>query len=210
MTPVFRLAALAGAALVLAACAIGEPLPEATTYVVEPQMPPAAPASARRPEALRMGNVRVAAAFSGNSLVFRTSDVQYKTDPYHAFIAEPGALFGSRMADWLEAAGPFASVVQPDGLRAARYVLEATVTELYGDFRLGRGPAAVLAIQFALIDTAAPRPKTVLARTLARRIELPEASFDTLVRGYGRALAEILAELVAAMNSIQRSASWKQ
>jgi hypothetical protein len=50
----------------------------------------------------------------------------------------------------------------------------------------------------------------VLARTLARRIELPEASFDTLVRGYGSALAEILAELVAAMNSIQRSASWKR
>jgi hypothetical protein len=39
----------------------------------------------------------------------------------------------------------------------------------------------------------------VLARTLSRRIDLPEASFDALVRGYGTALAEILAELVAAM-----------
>jgi uncharacterized lipoprotein YmbA len=205
MTPVSRVVAFAGAALLLAACSIGEPLPEATTYVVEPQMPPAAPASARKPDALRMGQVRVAAAFSGTSLVFRTSDVQYKSDPYHAFIAEPGAMLGSRIADWLEAAGPFASVVQPEGVRPARYVLEATVTELYGDFRTGRKPAAVLTVQFALLDTDSPRAKTVLARTLGRRIDLPEASFDALVRGYGSALAEILAELVAAMNTLGRS-----
>jgi hypothetical protein len=85
-------------------------------------------------------------------------------------------------------------------VRPARYVLEATVSELYGDFRTGRKPEAVMSVQFALLDTDSPRAKTVLARTLSRRIELPEASFDALVRGYGTALAEILAELVAAMN----------
>jgi cholesterol transport system auxiliary component len=199
MTPVNRLGALACAALILAACSIGEPLPEATTYVVEPQMPPAAPAGARKPEALRVGNVRVAAAFSGNSLVFRASDVRYVSDPYHAFIADPASMLGDRMADWLEQAGPFASVVPPDGVRSTRYVLQASVTELYGDFRPGRQPAAVMTVQFALLDTDSPRAKTVLARTLSRRIDLPEASFDALVRGYGAALAEILAELVAAM-----------
>jgi uncharacterized lipoprotein YmbA len=199
MTPVNRFGALACAALILAACSIGEPLPEATTYVVEPQMPPAAPAGARKPEALRVGNVRVAAAFSGNSLVFRASDVRYVSDPYHAFIADPASMLGDRMADWLEQAGPFASVVPPDGVRSTRYVLQASVTELYGDFRPGRQPAAVMTVQFALLDTDSPRAKTVLARTLSRRIDLPEASFDALVRGYGAALAEILAELVAAM-----------
>jgi len=199
MKRVSRLVLSACAAVLLAACSIGKPLPEATTYVVEPQMPPAAPASARKPEALRMGQVRVAAAFSGTSLVFRASDVRYVSDPYHAFIADPGSMLGSRMADWLEASGPFASVVPPEGVRPARYVLEATVTELYGDFRPGRKPAAVMSVQFALLDTDSPRAKTVLARTISRRIDLPEASFDALVRGYGTALAEILAELVAAM-----------
>ena len=205
MTPLARSAAWVCAAALLAACSIGEPIPEATTYVVEPQMPPTAPAGARRPEALRIGQVRVAGAFSGNSLVFRTSDVRYVSDPYHAFITDPASMFGDRMADWLEQAGPFASVVPPDGVRSTRYVLQASVTELYGDFRPGRKPAAVLTVQFALLDTDSPRAKTVLARTLGRRIDLPEASFDALVRGYGTALAEILAELVAAMNNLERS-----
>jgi uncharacterized lipoprotein YmbA len=202
MMRVSRLVLSACAAVLLAACSIGQPLPEATTYVVEPQTPPVAPASARRPDALRMGHVRIATAFAGTSLVFRASDVRYVSDPYHAFISEPASMFGDRMADWLEASGPFASVVPPEGVRPARYLLEATVTELYGDFRPGQKPAAVMSVQFALLDTDTARAKTVLARTISRRIDLPEASFDALVRGYGTALAEILAELVAAMNAV--------
>jgi cholesterol transport system auxiliary component len=74
-------------------------------------------------------------------------------------------------------------------------VLEATVTELYGDFRSGRVPAAVLAVQFALIDETGARPKTVLERAIARRVDLQRASPYALVRGYGHALAEVLGEL---------------
>jgi len=75
-------------------------------------------------------------------------------------------------------------------------VLDATVTELYGDFREGRQPAAVLAVQFALIDQAGTRPRLVRERTIASRVELPQASPDALVTGYGKALAEILSQLV--------------
>jgi hypothetical protein len=35
----------------------------------------------------------------------------------------------------------------------------------------------------------------VLERAIARRVDLPRASPDALVRGYGEALAEILGEL---------------
>ena len=56
-----------------------------------------------------MGNVRVAAAYGGNVLVYRMDEVQYTSDPYHAFKAEPGAMLGNRMAEWLDHAGPFES-----------------------------------------------------------------------------------------------------
>ena len=143
-----------------------------------------------------MGNVRVAAAYAGNSFVYRLDDVQYVSDPYHAFIAEPGAMLGNRMAEWLDRAGPFKTVVQPGSARPAGYVLEAMVTEIYGDFRAGQRPAAVLAVEFALIDQADARSKVVYERTIASRIDLPQASPEALVRGYGKALAEILSELV--------------
>jgi cholesterol transport system auxiliary component len=175
-------------------------MPQATTYVVEPPIAEEGPSAMRRPETLRMSNVRVAAAYAGNALVYRIDDVQYVSDPYHAFIAEPGAMLGNRMAEWLDHAGPFKTVVQPGSARSAPYVLEAMVTEIYGDFRTGRRPAAVLAVEFALIDQAGPRPKVLFERTITSRVDLPQASPEALVRGYGRALAEILSELIPELS----------
>ena len=181
------------ASLALAACSIGKPMPQATTYVIE--LPAATPAAARRPETLRMANVRVAAAFAGDALVYRMDEVRYTADPYNVFIADPALMLGNRMAQWLDRAGPFQSVVQPESVRGAPYILEATVSELYGDFRPGQAPAAVVTVQFALLDLTGARSKVVLERTIGRRVAVQEVSPDALVRGYGTALAEILAEL---------------
>jgi cholesterol transport system auxiliary component len=196
-----HLASAACAALILAACSVGKPIPQATTYIVEAQ-PAAQAAAARRPETLRMGSVRVAAPFAGSALVYRIDDVQFTSDPYQAFIADPAAMLASQMAIWLDRAGPFKAVAQPGSTRSAKsapFVLEATITELYGDFRGGVAPAAVLTIQFALVDLSGPRPTTVYDRTIGRRVTVTQASPDALVRGYGTALAGILAELSAGL-----------
>ena len=148
-----------------------------------------------------MGFVRVAAAYAGNALVYRLDDVRYASDPYHAFVADPGAMLGSRMAEWLERTGPFSTVAPPGSVQPAPYVLEATVEELYGDFRGGTSPAAVLSVQFALIDQGSARPKVVYARTIASRVNLPKASPDALARGYGTALAEILSQVAIDLSA---------
>jgi len=192
-----RLALSACAALFLAACAVGKPIPQPRTYVVDPTPVAPAASAARRAETLRMGNVRVAAAYAGNALVYRMDDVAYTSDPYHAFIAAPGAMLGNRMAEWLDRSGPFDAVAQPGSTQPAAYVLDATVTELYGDFRAGQPPAAVIAVQFALIDQAGVRPRVVRESTIAQRVDLPRASPDALVRGYGEALGQILSQLVS-------------
>jgi hypothetical protein len=120
--------------------------------------------------------------YPADALVYRMQDVQYTSDSYNAFIAEPAAIRGSRMAERLDRAGPFRTVGQPGSSQPAPYVLEATVTELYGDFRPGQAPAAMLAVQFALIDVTGTRSSVVLQCTLSSRVELPEASPDALVR----------------------------
>jgi ABC-type uncharacterized transport system auxiliary subunit len=189
-----RITAAACVVLALASCAIGKPPPQATTYIVDP--PASAPAATRRAKTLRMGRVRVAPAFARKELVVRVDEVRYVTDFYNAFIAEPEDLLGARMAEWLDRAGPFKTVIQPGTRTPASYVLEATITELYGDFRPGRSPAAVMTVQFTLLDLTGVSTKVRLERTIGRRIALSEASPAALVRGYGQALGDILAELV--------------
>lgn len=148
-----------------------------------------------------MGNVRVAAAYAGRALVYRLDEVRYAADPYQAFVADPGAMLGNEMAQWLDRTGPFSAVAHPGSTRPAPYVLEATVAELYGDFRKGRAPAAVLTVQFALIEQTSARPTVMYERTISRRIDLPTASPDALVRGYGTALEQILSQVAPDMGT---------
>ena len=148
-----------------------------------------------------MGNVRVAAAYAGNALVYRLDDVQYTSDPYHAFIAEPGAMLGNRMAEWLDRAGPFRTVAQPGSAQTRAVRARGDGHRALRRFPRGTPPAAVLTVQFALIDQAGARPKVVRERTIASRVDLPQASPDALVRGYGKALAEILSQLVAELGA---------
>jgi hypothetical protein len=57
-------------------------------------------------------------------------------------------------------------------------------------------------VQFALIDQAGVRPQLMYERTIASRVELPHASPDALVRGYGEALAEILSQLMPDLSAV--------
>jgi uncharacterized lipoprotein YmbA len=190
-----------GIAFTITACSIGRPVPQATTYLIDPIADDTFLSVPRRPESLRMGNVRAAAPYAGIALVYRLDDVRYVSDPYHAWIADPGAMLGSCIAEWLDHFGPFSTVAQPGSARPAPYVLEATVAELYGDFRERRAPAAVLTVQFALIDQSGTRSKVVYERTIGRRVELPSASPDALARGYGTALAGILSEVARELSA---------
>jgi uncharacterized lipoprotein YmbA len=196
-----RYVAVACVVAALAGCAIGKPMPSVTTYVVELPADTGGRTESPRAETLRVGKVRVAAAYGGETLVYRLDDVRYEADPYHAFIADSGSMFASRIAEWLGHTGLFKSVTQPETVRPARYMLEATVVELYGDFRPGRSPAAVMAVQFALLDQSTPRLTVVHECTMASRIDLAQASPDELVRGYGKALADILSRLVAELSA---------
>jgi uncharacterized lipoprotein YmbA len=196
-----RFAAACLCALTLAGCSIGKPIPQPETYAVAPPLPEPAPTATRRPETLRLGSVRVVAAYSGTPLIYRMDDVKFETDPYHVFIAEPGRMLADQMTTWLDRAGPFRTVAESESAGSAPYVLEATVTELYGDFRPGQTPGAALTIRFLLIDQTGTRPKTVFERTLGRRVDLPRAKPDALVRGYGDALAGILTELTTDLRN---------
>jgi uncharacterized lipoprotein YmbA len=193
--------AVACVAAALAGCAIGKPMPSVTTYVVELPIDTGARSESPRTETLRVGKVRLTAVYGGAALVYRLDDVRYEADPYHTFIADPASMFASRITEWLGHTGLFESVTPPETVRPARYMLESTVVELYGDFRPGRRPAAVMAVQFALLDQSTPRLKVVHECTMASRIDLAQTSPDELVRGYGKALADILSRLVIELSA---------
>jgi cholesterol transport system auxiliary component len=190
-----RRVAVVGAALIISGCSIGRPIPTVTTYSIEPPPAPADTPKPARPERLRVERVRVAAPYDRTSLVYRLSAVRYMSDPYHALLDDPGPMVGNRIAQWLAAAALFKTVDGPGGAAAPPWVLETTVTDLYGDFEAGDGnPAAVMSIRFTVIDESGGRPRVAYQRSLSRRAPLSRGSPEALVQGYGTALGAILTE----------------
>lgn len=188
--------------LILTGCAIGKPAPTSNRYGIQPILP--ATGTADRAGILRIGNVRVATGFSGEQLVYRMSDVRYVSDFYERFVGEPGPMLGEQLAGWLERTGPFETVTRTASASVSPYVLEALVTELYGDFRPERPPEAVMTIQFTVLDTRAIRPRVALEQGIGQRVEIPEASAEALVRGYNQVLGGILSDLATSLAELPR------
>jgi uncharacterized lipoprotein YmbA len=198
----FKHVVVVGVALIVSACSIGRSIPTATTYSIEPSPAALAIPKPPHPERLRVERVRVAAAYDRTALVYRLNAVRYVSDPYHTFLADPGPMLSNRIAEWLAAAGLFKAVDAPGGAAPAPWVLEATVTELYGDFEAGGdNPAAVMSIRFTIIDEGSARPKVAYERSLSRRVPVSRAAPEALVSGYGMALADILTQFATDLSN---------
>lgn len=198
----FKYAAVVGVALIISACSIGRPMPTATTYSIEPRPAAADAPQQPHPERLRVERVRIAAPYDRTALVYRLSAVRYISDPYHAFLSDPGPMLGNRIAEWLGTAGLFKAVDGPVDAAPAPWVLEATLTELYGDFEVGGdNPAAVMAIRFTIIDERSARAKVAYQRLLSRRVPVSSASPEALVLGYGTALTDILTQFATDLSN---------
>ena len=177
-------------------------MPTVTTYSFVPPLGGTGRSRAAHAQNLRVAQVRVAAPFDGAALVYQLSPAHYVADPYNMFLADPGAIVGNRIAEGLEAAALFKAVAGPGSSVPAPLVLEVTVTELYGDFERGSAPAAVMAARFVLIDQARAHPQVAYERTISRRVPVPSASPESLVRGYGTALGEILTQLSGDLSNL--------
>jgi hypothetical protein len=176
-------------------------LPAVTTYRIEAPTKQVEVSKAQQLKPLRVGRIQVAIPYDQASLVYRLSTVRFSADPYHAFLAEPAPMLADQIAEWLMGTGLLKEADGRDGTAPTARVLEATVTELYGDFEEGgAGAAAVMSVHFTVVNQEGVRPRVEYERLLARRIPLSSASPEELVRGYGTALAEILGQLATDLS----------
>ncbi|WP_018291187.1 ABC-type transport auxiliary lipoprotein family protein [Verrucomicrobium sp. 3C] len=142
--------------------------------------------------AVVLRTVRVVAAFAGEDFVYRATDYRYERDPYAHFLSSPELLIRTAISDGLQASGLFQAVVGAGSAIMTHTFAEISVRQLYGDFRPGRPPAAVIAVRFLLIQS--PRGTPLWERTIVRRVPIRERSASTLMRGWNTGLHQILAE----------------
>ena len=88
----------------------------------------------------------------GAEFTYRVGDESYRSDFYNQFFRPPGALISEEVRRWLTDSDLFQYVLYNPSDTKPDVILEGNVNELYGDFRDGSSPKAVLAMQLFLTD----------------------------------------------------------
>jgi ABC-type uncharacterized transport system auxiliary subunit len=146
--------------------------------------------------------VETSPLFAKQALVYRIGPNEYETDPYAGFLVPPDQSLTIPIRACLANSGLFSTVVGPDSLIKPDKVLQIYVTELYGDFRDAKHPAAVLAMRVVFANLGGD---VILQKEYSRHLTIPKNTAAAVVAGWNQALGEIMVELVSDLNSAPKS-----
>lgn len=166
--------------------------PEKRSFVLDvgsDHQPPAAAASA----VLRISRFRVSPMFAGRAMVYRVGELQYDNDFYNEWLVPPSVLLTQQVQGWLSKSNRFRYVLTGMNHVEPTHVLEATVTEFYGDYRSSGSPQAVLGVEMMLIDDR--KDETILFRRSYRQeVPLAGRAPDALAAGLSQAVRQVLVD----------------
>ncbi len=181
------------AVLSLVSCSLPTRAPVTpVSWLVAPERT-AAPLKTRSDLWLKIGTVNVAPPFDGKSLVYRLGDSRYEKDFYNVYTVIPSEMIANSERQWFNKANIFAATMGQSDSFFPFYILQLTVNEFYGDYRVK--PEAVVSVEFFLSVTNAAKTNPLIgANRYSRRVALKDNTPEALILGQQQALAEIFQE----------------
>jgi ABC-type uncharacterized transport system auxiliary subunit len=171
--------------------------PDKHYFVLEVGALNAAPADRLRTGILEVSEIRVSPRYAEPNFVYRLSETGYESDFYNQFLIAPAAILTEETRKALAQSGVFEHVVSSSNQLPSNYRLQGNATALYGDFRNGAAPSAVVEVEFFLTRQASAPSEIVLAKRYSKSIPLSGRSPEALVKGWDEALATVLMSFLA-------------
>jgi cholesterol transport system auxiliary component len=188
-----KYAVLSFVMITLSACSLPKrPALETASWMVAPERT----GTSYKPRTnlwLKMGSVSISPPFDGKSLVYRLGDQRYEKDFYNIYSALPNEMIGNATRQWLNGAQIFSITVGQGNSFFPYYILQTSVEEFYGDYRVR--PEAVVTVEFFLTVTDPQKHNPVIGKNrYTKRITLRDNTPQALILGQQEALAQILKE----------------
>jgi ABC-type uncharacterized transport system auxiliary subunit len=183
--------------LLLAGCmgALSKSPPEKQRYLLAVER--AEETGPRGRGVLRVHRIRVSPVFERKGFVYRTGESTFEHDFYNEFFTAPTVMFRRLTTDWLGRARVFGQVLTAREPGDPDWVLEARTSRFYADVRDPGAPAAVLRMEFAVINARSPKLEVVFEKAYEQNVPTTGASPAAFVEGWTEGLTQILTSLEA-------------
>ena len=143
---------------------------------------------------LMVRRLSVSDLYNSREVVYRKADGRIDSDFYNMFFVTPGNMLTTELRKWLDKSGQFAHIIEPGSMAVPGLTLEGTVNALYGDYSTEE-PAAVVEMQFFVMDESTAENTIVYSNSYAQRIPLIEADPQQLVKAMTQGVQTIFTEL---------------
>lgn len=194
---------LASVFLATGACVnLNKRYPEKRSFVlaVSPETPQAAPETTM---VLKITKFRVSPLFMGRPMVYRLAELRYENDFYDEWFISPSALLTQQFHDWLSKSGRFQLVMVGTNHIEPTHLLEGSVTQFYGDYRLAGAPKAIFEIRLLLLDGFNER-QVIFGQTYHKEVPLADRSPDALAGGLTQAVRFVLVDVERELAEVAR------
>lgn len=161
--------------------------------------PPDPPSPATRTNICALSHVSLSPLYQNLSFTYRTGDDAYEQDPYAGFLAAPDRALAEPIRVWLRSGGAFGHVLESGSSLNPDTIVEASVEELYGDFRKPSEATGVMTIHFTVYDTAGAGPgRVLLDKVCTSATPMARKTPAALMASWDSDLRQIMEELNSA------------
>ena len=185
--------------LALTACISHKNTPATETFSLTPTSTTALSSELQNP-IIRMMPATIESQFSNSFFIYRTSSIQYFTDPYRRFLSSPNI----EISSYLENKLPISlkgSLIAADSLATENFILQENISELYADYRNKAAPQAVVAIQFILYTTEHGKTTQIASINLREQTAIKPNDAASLLAGYAHDLDVISQQAADFINT---------
>ena len=158
-----------------------------------PADPPITNASDR---IVALNRVSISPTFQSRSFTYRTGDNSYEQDPYAGFLIPPERALAEAIRASMRASGVFGRVVDPGSAITPTVLVEASINELYGDFRQASRPIGTMGIHIICYEVQDGEPRHIIFdKYCLQETALARKTPSALVAAWDEDLREIMNQI---------------
>jgi cholesterol transport system auxiliary component len=194
--PSFFLLCMVALSMIPVSCvSLKREYPEQVYHVISIDRPGETGLPAVPDSVLQVMRCRISPRYKNSELVYRIDEYSYESDFYNKYFIQPQDMISEEVTHWFQDSAVAGVVIPERSPLTATHVLTGNIISLYGDYRDGWSPEAVMTIQFLVTRDNLGNNEVIFQKKYEERVALNERTAESLVTGLNEALVRILTGL---------------